>query len=76
MNYADIITLIAQILSTAGAAIIFYGGLRSVFEIVAGEVLRHPPNYNAVRRNFTAKIIVGLEFFVANDLLKAFSLPH
>lgn len=75
MDYADIINLIAQILSTAGAAIIFYGGMRSVYEIVVGEALRRPPNYNALRRNFTAKIIVGLEFFVANDLIKSVLTP-
>lgn len=75
MNYADIINLIAHILSTTGAAIIFYGGLRSMFEIVVGEALRRPPNYNAVRRSFTAKILVGLEFFVASDLITSILTP-
>ncbi len=75
MNFTDVISLVALILSAIGAAIIFYGGITALIQILKREALRRPVKYNAVRRSFTAKIILGLEFFVANDLIKSVLTP-
>lgn len=57
-----------------GSIIIIYGGIRATINTIIGEVKR--TNYYAnVRIDFTKKIALGLEFFIAGDLIKTIIEP-
>lgn len=71
----DIINIVVLILSYFGAIVIFYGGIRAAVNIIAAEVLRRKNDYNDIRRDFTSKILIGLEFFIAADLIKSVLEP-
>lgn len=68
--YEEIIRLVAGFLALSGAAIVFFGGLAAIIRILEKELLKHPFNYNDIRRSFTSKVLMGLEFFIAGDLIK------
>ncbi len=42
----------------------------AVAEIVASVIRRQPPDYSAIRREYSKKIVLALEFFIANDLVR------
>ncbi len=73
--YEDIIRVVAGFLALSGAAIVFSGGLIAVAQILEKEILRRALNYNDIRRSFTSKILMGLEFFIAGDLIKTVLEP-
>lgn len=73
--YENIVNAVAGVLAIFGAAIVLYGGLSAMLQILQKEALKKSVNYNAIRRGFTSKIMVGLEFFVANDLIKTVLEP-
>ncbi|MGB9936450.1 MAG: DUF1622 domain-containing protein [Methanobacterium sp.] len=75
VEYSYIIVLIVDFLSYFGALIIFYGGIRGVYGVLKIEILRKKINYNEIRRDFTLKIVLGLEFFIAADLIKSILEP-
>jgi uncharacterized membrane protein len=55
--------------------VIIYGGILATYNTLMGE-LRHKENYYApVRIDFTQKIALGLEFFIAGDLIKTILEP-
>jgi len=56
-------------LMTAGAAMILVGGVVAVIEIIQREALKRSIQYQEIRRDFTGKIIFGLEFLIAADVL-------
>ncbi|HII76954.1 MAG TPA: DUF1622 domain-containing protein [Methanolinea sp.] len=71
----DIIEIFAFIFGIAGAALIIYGGLRAVIRVIYREVMKRDISYNHIRRDFTSKIVFGLEFFIAADILTTFIAP-
>ena len=73
--YENIVTVVATFFALFGAAVIFYGGLRAIFQIVATGLRRKPLYYDAIRRDFTLKIVLALEFFIASDLIKCVLEP-
>jgi len=75
VQFSDVITLVVLILSYFGAIIIFYGGIRAVVNVIEIEILRRKNDYNDIRRDFTSKILIGLEFFIAADLIKSVLEP-
>ena len=75
VDYGYIVSIIASILSYFGAIVIFYGGIRAVVGVLEIEILKRKINYNDVRIDFTPKILIGLEFFVAADLIKSILEP-
>lgn len=68
--YEETVNLVARFLGTCGAAIILYGGLLAVVQILEKEILKRNIRYNSFRRSFSLKIMIGLEFLVADDLIK------
>jgi uncharacterized membrane protein len=61
---------------TAGALLIMYGGIRAIIGVIKLEVLhRKQMTYNMIRRDFTNKLIFGLEFIIAADLLATILAP-
>jgi len=61
--------------SIVGSIVIIYGGILAAYNTLLGEV-KHRKNYYApVRIDFTSKIALGLEFFIAGDLIKTILEP-
>ena len=76
IDYGTIITYVASILSYFGAIVIFYGGIRAAIGVLSIEILKRKISYNAVRMDFTPKLLIGLEFFIAGDLIKSILEPN
>jgi len=71
----DIINILVIFLSYFGAIIIFYGGIRAAVKVLAIEILSRGNDYSNIRRDFTYKIVLGLEFFIVADLIKSVLEP-
>ncbi len=69
------IQYISVILSWVGVIIITYGGLYAALRIFQREALKKPIKYNDIRLNLTNKIVFGLEFFIAADILTTLIAP-
>ncbi|MCZ3365888.1 MULTISPECIES: DUF1622 domain-containing protein [Methanobacterium] len=76
VDYGIIIVDIASILSYFGAVVIFYGGIRAAIGVLSIEILKRKTSYNDVRLDFTPKLLIGLEFFIAGDLIKSILEPN
>ncbi|MCE5214607.1 MAG: DUF1622 domain-containing protein [Methanobacterium sp.] len=57
-----------------GSIIIIYGGIIATISTIMGEIKRKS-YYADVRIDFTSKIALGLEFFIAGDLIKTIIEP-
>ncbi len=73
--FEEFIYNISYSLAIFGAILVFYGGIRAAIKVVAKEILRKPYEYNDIRLDFTNKIVLGLEFFIAADLIKSILEP-
>ncbi len=59
-----------------GAMMIIYGGLRGAVGVIHIELLKNSTfSYNHIRKDFTNKLIFGLEFIIAADLLATIIAP-
>jgi len=73
--YSEIIYYISYSLALFGAFLVFYGGIRAAIMVIAREVLGRSYEYNDIRLDFTTKIVLALEFFIAADLIKSILQP-
>ena len=73
--FFEIIYFFALLLGIAGAALIIYGGLKAIIKVLILEVRKGPFTYNVVRRELTDKIVFGLEFLIAADILTTITTP-
>ncbi|SNQ60288.1 DUF1622 domain-containing protein [Candidatus Methanoperedens nitratireducens] len=73
---AGFIDISSLIFSYVGATIILYGGAVTVIRTLKQEV-RTPASINNhdIRRYFTNKIVFGLDFLVASDILRTIVAP-
>jgi uncharacterized membrane protein len=71
----NVIATIANFFELIGALIIFYGSARVAIELVMHGIRKESPNYDTLRLGYTSKIVLALEFFVANDLTKTILNP-
>jgi uncharacterized membrane protein len=71
----EIIQYASILLSWVGVIIIIYGGLIATVLLVQREVLKKKIRYNDIRLNLTNKIVFGLEFFIAADILITLVAP-
>jgi uncharacterized membrane protein len=65
----------SYLFNLAGSLLIIYGGLRAIVEIVLCEVLKKPYSYQQMRKGLMDKIVFGLEFFIATDVLETTRHP-
>jgi uncharacterized membrane protein len=65
----------AHLFGAVGAFLIIFGGLKSTVQIISREILKKNYTYNQIRREFTDKIVFGLEFFIAADVLSTLIAP-
>lgn len=71
----EVYRLAAESLSLAGALVIIYGSIRAIVRTLQKEVLRKPIKYHEIRLGFTAKIVFGLDFLIASDVLLTLIAP-
>lgn len=71
----DILQILAGVFGFAGAALIVYGGLRAAIKVLILELGKHAYVYNQIRNEFTSKIVFGLEFLIAADILRTLIAP-
>ena len=70
-----ILSILGGILEFAGAALIVYGGIRAGVKILLLEFGKRDYVYNKIRNEFTSKIVFGLEFLIASDILRTLISP-
>jgi uncharacterized membrane protein len=71
-----LINISSIIFAYTGAAIILYGGILTVIRTVKQEILSSRGHtYHTIRRDFTHKIVFGLDFLIAGDILKTIIAP-
>ncbi len=63
------------VLGTFGALFIVYGAAIAIIELLARETRIRKRSYHDIRWAFTTRILIGLEFFVAADVLKTILEP-
>jgi uncharacterized membrane protein len=73
--FQEIVHGIAFFFGGAGALLIIYGGIRAILEILGREILSQQQSYDDIRIRFTGKIIFGLEFFIAADIINTLIAP-
>jgi uncharacterized membrane protein len=72
---AEIVHGIAFFFGAAGALLIIYGGILAIIDILKRELLRQERGYDDIRIQFAGKIIFGLEFFIAADIINTLIAP-
>ena len=72
---AEIVNGVAFFFGVAGALLIIYGGIRAMADILGHELLSGKKGYDDIRIQFTGKIIFGLEFFIAADIINTLVAP-
>ncbi|MCL7412681.1 MAG: DUF1622 domain-containing protein [ANME-2 cluster archaeon] len=70
-----LIDVSAYIFSSIGALIIIFGGALAFIKTLMREIRRSSLEYTDIRRDFTHKIIFGLDFLIASDILKTIIAP-
>lgn len=71
----EIINICAELLGIAGALLIIFGGFRAIIRVLLLEFTKTALTYNQIRRDFTDKIVFGLEFLIAADILATLLSP-
>ena len=67
--FTVILMFFANLFAICGAALIIWGGLAAAYAVILRTAGRAAITYTGIRRDFTAKIVFGLEFFIAGDVL-------
>ncbi|MCK8518673.1 DUF1622 domain-containing protein [Methanoculleus sp. 7T] len=70
-----LIGIVGTVLGAFGALFIIYGAVIAIIELLARETRIRRQSYHDIRATFTTRILIGLEFFVAADLLKTILEP-
>ena len=73
--YTEIVYYISYSLALFGAILVFYGGIRAAIRVISKELLKRSYEYSDIRLDFTNKIVLALEFFIAADLIKSILQP-
>jgi uncharacterized membrane protein len=71
----EILHVFTLLFGIFGAALIIYGGFRAIVSIIFLEVRKQQKGYYQIRRDFTSKLVFGLEFFIAADVLTTLVTP-
>jgi uncharacterized membrane protein len=75
INWIAVVSWIVTFFELVGALLIFYGSARVALELVTKAFRRQAPNYTAIRLDYTPKILLALDIFVANDLVRTILTP-
>ncbi len=73
---AGFIDISSSALDYIGAVIILYGGATAVVRTLKREILRFQDlSYLDIHRDFTHKIVFGLDFLISGDVLRTIVAP-
>jgi len=67
--FTVILTFFSNLFSVCGAALIIWGGLAAALAVILRSARGTAISNTQIRRDFTARIVFGLEFFIAGDVL-------
>jgi uncharacterized membrane protein len=67
--FTDIIRIFTYFFGVVGAVIIIFGGIGATVNIILLEIRKKKITYNEIRADLTGKIVFGLDFFIAGDVL-------
>lgn len=73
--FFEIIYFFSLVLGIAGTVLIIYGGLKAIVKVIFLEFRKGSYTYNVIRRELTDKIVFGLEFLIAADILTTITTP-
>ena len=74
--FIEFIDISSLIFAYIGAAMILYGGISATIRTLNLEIRRLPIlGYHDIRRDFTHKIVFGLDFLIAGDILQTIIAP-
>ncbi|MGC9434864.1 MAG: DUF1622 domain-containing protein [Methanomicrobiales archaeon] len=74
-SLAPVVQGAALILEICGAVLVMYGGVYAALGVIQREVLKRPITYQTLRWDFTTKIVFGLEFLIAADIINTILSP-
>jgi uncharacterized membrane protein len=80
MNIIDILKDISFAIGLISFAIMAYGALLAIVNLIRTEIARFSGNYNIervsmIRRNFGNYLLLGLEFLIAADIIQTIITP-
>ena len=76
MDISDVIRAIALLLSYFGVVIIAYGGTKAIWQLISRRFAKGKHlTYARVRGEFAQQIVLGLDFFIASDIITTLSVP-
>jgi uncharacterized membrane protein len=64
-----ILHFFANLFSVCGAALIIWGGLAAALAVILRSLRKSGTTNTQIRREFTGRVVFGLEFFIAGDVL-------
>ncbi|WP_062400101.1 DUF1622 domain-containing protein [Methanogenium cariaci] len=74
--FFEFLHILTFFFEVTGAIIIIYGGLTAIVKMLLLEFRRIKiPPYNQIRMSLTSKIVFGLEFLIAADILATIVAP-
>ncbi len=71
----DVTNFLTLIFSAIGVVIVSLGGFWAAGRLTYNALLRRPMEYSDIKRRFTQLIVLGLDFFIAGDILTSFVAP-
>lgn len=75
ITFKAAIEVFAFLFGLIGAILVIHGGFLAVWRILWVELRKTQLTYDFVRRDFTRKLVFGLEFFIAADVLRTLITP-
>ncbi|MBN1431611.1 MAG: DUF1622 domain-containing protein [Methanomicrobiaceae archaeon] len=73
--FENIIFLVVILFEMVGGLLIIYGGIIATGKVLLLETGKKDYSYNKVRLELTGKIVFGLEFLIAADILATIISP-
>lgn len=70
-----ILEIFMRFFEVVSALLLIYGGLTAAVKILLVEVFKKPYTYEQIRREFTNKILFGLELLIVGDVLVTVRKP-
>ena len=71
----DITQVLTLVFSAVGVVIVSAGGFLAAARLGYRAITRKQIDYFGIKRNFTQMIVLGLDFFIAGDILTSFVAP-
>lgn len=75
----DLIKMILEMFviffEVVSSILIIYGGIKAAIRILLAEIYKKPEDYKNIRKEFTDKILFGLEILIIADLIETLRKP-